>query len=380
MIRVAVLAKARTGHGGTLLYTRSMLQALSRLPAGRYAFTVHTQADNPEYDGAGFPVVRLPAARRIAAGALLGRKLFAGADAVLAPIYSTALLASAAPFAFTLHDLQERHLPENFGLATRLWRHATNRLLTARAGRVICESNFVRDDIVRFLGAPAEKVAVIPAPPISELRDAVVDDARVDAVRTAHGLPRDYLFYPAQFWPHKNHRRLVDAFARIAAEFPSVDLVFTGKARDEHERVFARVRELGLGARVHHLGYVPSDHLAALYRGATAAVIPTLFESISIPVYEAFALGTPVCVSDVVALPDQVGDAALLFDPRSVDAIAATLQRMLREPGLRAELAARGRARMAAVDHASYAGRLAAVIDALARPCPAVAQLGRADG
>jgi glycosyltransferase involved in cell wall biosynthesis len=380
MIRVAVLAKARAGHGGTLLYTRSMLQALGRLPSERYAFTVHTQADNHEYDGAGFPVVHLPEPRQIVAGLVLGRKLFADADVVLAPIYSTALLASAAPFAFTLHDLQERHLPENFGLATRLWRHATNRLLTARAGRVVCESNFVRDDIVRFLGAPAEKVAVIPAPPISELRDAVLDDARVEAVRSAHGLPREYLFYPAQFWPHKNHLRLVDAFARIASEFPSVDLVFTGKARDEHARVFDRVRELGLAARVHHLGYVPADDLAALYRGATAAVIPTLFESISIPVYEAFALGTPVCVSNVVALPDQVGDAGLLFDPRSVDDMAATLRRLLAEPELRAELVARGRARMAAVDHASYARRLAGVIDALARPQPAVTDLSRADG
>ena len=379
MLTIGILAMARQGHGGTLLYTRSMIEALLRLAPERHALVLYTQADNHEYDAAGVRVERLPSPARIVLTALSGRRLFEAVDVVIAPIYSTVLLASARPFAFTLHDMQERYLPENFSLATRIWRHLTNKLLTARAGRVICESAFVRSDIVRFLGVAADKVAVIPAPPVSELREREPDAAAIERVRAKYGLPPIYLFYPAQFWPHKNHRRLVEAFVRIAADHPQAHLVLTGKKRDEFDRVFERVRELGLGDKVKHIGYVEQEDLGALYGGATLAVIPTLFESISIPVYEAFALGTPVCVSNVVAIPDQVGDAAVLFDPRSVDDIAAKTSLVLGDAGLRATLVERGRTRMAAIDHGHYAQQLLGVIDGLAgRPAPAP-QLTRAE-
>ena len=83
-------------------------------------------------------------------------------------------------------------------------------------------------------------------------------------------------------------------------------------------------------------------------RSATVAAIPTLFESISIPVYEAFSVGTAVCASNVVALPEQIGDAGLLFDPESADEIAAAISRLLGDPALRRTLVERGFQRMTA--------------------------------
>jgi glycosyltransferase involved in cell wall biosynthesis len=367
MRNIGILALARQRNGGTLLYTRSMIEALRGLSARDYRFTIHTTLDNHEYDDLGLPIVRLASPARIALGRLTGREVFAQEDAILAPIYSTILLATRLPFAFTLHDLQEKHFPQHFGLATRAWRHLTNRLLTSRAACIVCESDFVRRDICRHFGVPDARIAVVPAPPVTLLRDSRPEPAAVDAVRRKYGLPAQYVFYPAQFWPHKNHRRLVEAFARIAPRHPDCALVLTGKQRDEYERVFARVNELGLQSRVRHIGYVEQSELAALYCGATVAAIPTLFESISIPIYEAFALGTPVCASNVVALPEQVGDAGLLFDPLSVDAIAASIERLLDDPELRRQLAQRGQRRVAAVTHEGYGRRLADIIDALVR-------------
>ena len=223
----------------------------------------------------------------------------------------------------------------------------------------------MRGDIVSHFGVSASKIAVVPAPPVSMLRDSRLDDEALVAVRRKFALPERYVFYPAQFWPHKNHRRLVEAFALLTPRFPDCTLVLTGKPRDEYERVFARVRELGLEARVRHIGYVEQAELAALYRCATVAAIPTLFESISIPVYEAFSVGTPVCVSNIVALPEQVGDAGLLFDPLSVEDIASTVGRLLDDSALRQQLIERGARRIASITHDSYAHSLAEVIDSL---------------
>ena len=114
-----------------------------------------------------------------------------------------------------------------------------------------------------------------------------------------------------------------------------------------------------------HIGYVETSELAALYRCATVAAIPTLFESISIPVYEAFSIGTAVCATNVVALPEQIGDAGLLFNPLSVEDIADKLGTLLACPALRAELAERGLRRIESVNHDGYAQRLAELVDSM---------------
>ncbi|MEQ1807488.1 MAG: glycosyltransferase family 1 protein, partial [Burkholderiaceae bacterium] len=207
--------------------------------------------------------------------------------------------------------------------------------------------------------------AVIPAPPIASLRDSRLDDAGLDAVRDKFKLPPRYVFYPAQFWPHKNHLRLVEAFAKVAEAHPGCALVLTGKERNKFDEVFERVRELGLSSRVLHIGYVETSELAALYRCATVVAIPTLFESISIPVYEAFSVGTAVCASNVVALPEQIDDAGLLFDPLSVDDIADKIGALLADPALRGRLIERGLRRITSINHDGYALQLAELIDSM---------------
>ena len=365
MIKVAILALARQRNGGTLPYTRSMVEALRRLPPHDFRLTLYTAFDNHEYDDLGVPLVRLPSSLALVAARLAGRDPFEDHDAVIAPIYSTILLATRRPFAFTLHDLQEKHFPEYFTFATRVWRHVTNRLLTARAAVIVCESNFVQNDIVTYFGVPSSRIEVVPAPPVSALRDVDVDADQAAATRKKFNLSSQFVFYPAQFWPHKNHLRLVEAFARVARTHPECELVLTGQERDEYARVFARVRALGLTARVRHIGYVDRHDLAALYACATLVAVPTLFESISIPIYEAFSIGTAVCASNVVALPEQVGDAGLLFDPLSIEDLAAKMESLLADPPLRQRLIERGFHRISSVTPDIYAARLARVIGTL---------------
>ena len=362
MINIGILAVARQRNGGTLLYTLSMIEALNQLPPNSHRLVVFTSPDNDEYDSLGLPIVRVRAPLTVFMQSLLGSNPFAGIDVILAPVHSAILLVCGRPFVFTLHDMQERYYPQYFSLTVRIWRRLINWTLTTRAQRVICESTFVQKDIVRFIGIQADKVLVIPAPPITTLRDDVGDEVSLTAVRQKFDLPKSYVFYPAQFWPHKNHLRLVEAFRLVLREHPDCALVLTGKERDEFQRVFDRVRELGMLGNVRHIGYVERSELAALYRCATAAVIPTLFESISIPVYEAFSVGTPVCASNVVALPEQIGDAGLMFDPNSTTDIAEKICALLADPALRSRLVARGQQRIASITHAQYAQRLASIV------------------
>jgi glycosyltransferase involved in cell wall biosynthesis len=362
MSRVGILAVSLPRYGGTYQYTLAMIEALRHLP--EHDYTIFTSVHNDAYD-LGLPLVRLPPpalAAALVAGAAAGLAsrvgLFSEVDKVIAPIYSTYLLASSRPFAFTLHDLQDKHMPQNFTALQRAWRNSTNFLLTRAAARIICESSHVESDIRAFFPAAAHKVRVIAAPPLTTFSKLSIPAPLQSETVGRLQLPAQYLFYPAQFFPHKNHLRLIDAFAQVSARYPNCQLLLTGRPIHDYDKVVARIRERGLSGLVRLLGHLGEMDLAVLYKAATVVVIPTLFESISIPVYEAFTLGTPVCVSNVVALPEQVGDAAVLFDPYSVEDMAQRICATLADPQLRQELVERGRRRIAGMTMQRYAGQL----------------------
>jgi glycosyltransferase involved in cell wall biosynthesis len=152
--------------------------------------------------------------------------------------------------------------------------------------------------------------------------------------------------------------RLIDAFREVVAEVPELKLVLTGKKRDEYQTVMSAIDRFGLSEQVCHLGYVEQDDLHAIYRLATALVMPSLFESVSIPIYEAFQVGTPVAASGIFAISEQVGDAGLLFDPISVTSIKQAILKIVRDPEAARLLAKRGRDRMLAMTPERYGAQL----------------------
>jgi glycosyltransferase involved in cell wall biosynthesis len=186
-------------------------------------------------------------------------------------------------------------------------------------------------------------------------------------VKAKYALPEAFLFYPARFWRHKNHLKLLEAFARISGAHPDVHLVFTGDDRPFSRVVRRKIEELGLSSRVLVLGCVDYGDLPALYRLSRMLVLPTLFESISIPIYEAFALKVPVCCSNKVGLPEQVGEAAVLFDPEAPEDIADKVISLLKDDALRERLALSGYERISHFDHEGYARGLREVLERASR-------------
>jgi glycosyltransferase involved in cell wall biosynthesis len=360
--KLGVVVLARPENGGTYQYALSTLQAL-RHTSG-FDITLYGDPSDPELVKTGHPIAPFSESRQRQLTALaahqIGVKLtdpFAAEDMLLAPIYSLTLLHTEKPFAYTLHDLQEKHYPENFSIWQRAWRHQIHARLLRRARRVICESRYVRTDIVRYFGVDERRIAVIAAPPQDQFQSEM-DAQQLEAARERMGLPGRFLFYPAQFWPHKNHMRLVEAFRGVVNEIDDVSLVLTGKKRDEYEAVMSAVVRLGLTEKVHHLGFVEQRDLQAAYQLATALVMPSLFESVSIPIYEAFQVGTPVIASSVVAIPEQVGDAGLLFDPTSVTSIRDGILKLLKDPESARQIGRNGRTKMLAMTPAGYGAQL----------------------
>lgn len=253
-----------------------------------------------------------------------------------------AFAQTAVPALFNPHDLQHVHLPEYFSKDEIERREALYGDACRSAVAIVTASEFVRRDLVDHFGLPADKIHVIGwGSPTHAYERPDGFDAR-DALRR-FGLEPGYAVYPAQTWPHKNHLRLLDSLRLVRdRDGIKIPLVCSGALTEHWSVLRRRVDELSLADQVWFLGRISEADLVALYRAAGFMIVPTLFEAASFPVLEAFAEGLAVACSNVAALPEQVGDAGLLFDPRDDEAIAAALHRLHTDDSLRRELSRRG--------------------------------------
>lgn len=154
--------------------------------------------------------------------------------------------------------------------------------------------------------------------------------------------PDKYIFYPAQFWKHKNHINLIRAVEILKNEIESIQLVLVGSEKNNLNEIKRYIANAGLENNVTILGFVDNENIIYLYRHAVAMIMPSYFGPTNIPPLEAMALGCPVAVSDKYAMPEQVGDAGLLFDPDSPSEIADCILRLWTDEALREELRQRG--------------------------------------
>jgi glycosyltransferase involved in cell wall biosynthesis len=259
--------------------------------------------------------------------------------------YFAAPLRSRVPVVTTIHDVIPLVLPAYRGSArVRAYMYLVSRAVR-RARLVLTDSEAAKRDIVATLGLPAERVRVIHLAVSPGHRP--LDDGTLAAVRKKYQLPDQFVFYLGGLDARKNVERLILAWEKLT-DIPHL-LVIAGDAYREgplYPPLRRLVRERRLQRRVAFVGPVPDDG-ATLMAAATAFVFPSTYEGFGIPPLEAMACGTPVACSNASSLPEVVGDAALTFDPLSVDAIAASLRQLLTDEDLRHNLRARGRERAA---------------------------------
>jgi PAS domain S-box-containing protein len=278
------------------------------------------------------------------------------------------------PYVMAVHDLQHRlqpEFPEVSADGEWEYREYLFRNGCRYATLIIADSNVGKEDILNFYGAygvTADRVKVLPYLPATYLAVDVSETER-QRVRAIYDLPDRYLFYPAQFWPHKNHARIVQALGLLKTDYRiDAPIVFCGSLDGEiTERTYNEVMSLGSGlgmeSEIHYLGYVPDEDMSSLYAGAVALVMPTFFGPTNIPVLEAWALGCPVLTSDIRGIREQVADAALLADPRSVKSIAEGIYRLWTDKNLRRILTDAGRRRLSSYTADDFRSRLVEIVE-----------------
>ena len=263
------------------------------------------------------------------------------------------------PAVVTVHDLIHLRFPvrRRHPLAP-LYARLMLRLAVRRAKRLITVSESTRRDLVERLGAPPDRIRVIPngvgAPFGPADPPGVVDPALHE-----HGVSRPYFLFVGNPLPHKNIARLLEAFAGLPP--PLGRLVLVGIPPAARPYVDGLCAAPGLGARVRILAPVPAVDLARLYRGATLVVCPSLWEGFGLAALEAMACGAPVVAANRGGLPEVVGDAGLLVDPTDVDALRGAMYTLAGQEPLRAALRARGLTRARAFSWRHVAEATAAV-------------------
>jgi len=299
-----------------------------------------------------------------------------GTEAMFYPAYSDAAFRVRVPAIATVHDLNHRFYDEfpeirAYGEYERRERFFSN--VARSAETVLVESQTGKEDLLSCYpdsGIEEERVVVLPMLP-SRAATRPTSPDELEAVQRRYGLPEDFLFYPAQFWPHKNHLRLIESLALLRdGHGLGPILVLVGSNRGSlRKRTFAdmmrRVVQLGLEQQVLYLGHVSDQDLAALYDLSSALVMPTFFGPTNIPILEAFLRGRPVVTSDIRGLRDQSEGGAVLVDPRSPPAMAAGIRTVLTDTGRRNELVAKGREVAGSYGPKEYGKILSAALSAV---------------
>jgi glycosyltransferase involved in cell wall biosynthesis len=251
---------------------------------------------------------------------------------------------SAAPLVLTVHDICYTTNPEWFSsrdlrvLSTMVPRSIR------KAAHVITDSQDARRQIIEHYRVPATKISAIPIGAGAGAEPIALDAAREELSALGLNLDRPFILAVGNLQPRKNLVRLLDAFGELVAHRGhDIDLVIVGPRRYRAHEIISAAGSVT--DRVHFTGYVTDRQLAAFYRCSTVFVLPSLYEGFGLPALEAMAQGVPIACSDAGALPEVCGDAAIMFNPKSVESIAAAVERILGDAELRRRLSLAGTAR-----------------------------------
>lgn len=249
-------------------------------------------------------------------------------------------LTVEVPYITTVWDLQHRLQPCFPEVSrNRAWDNRERMFSAAlrRASLVIAGTQAGQEEIERFYDVPRERIRLLPHPTPQFLDK--VEPARPDLP----DLKGDFIFYPAQFWPHKNHFALIEALHLLRQrDGLPISLVLTGSDMGNLPFLRAMIERRGLSSAVRVLGFVSREQLVWLYRHALALTYVTYFGPENLPPLEAFAAGCPVIASDVSGAREQLGDAAFLVNPRRPEQIADAVKTLHFDLNLRNQLVERG--------------------------------------
>ena len=281
-------------------------------------------------------------------------------DVWIFPSHEALTYQVPVPSLAAMHDLMHRYecrFPEvSDHNNNREWAYSN---ICKQTKGLLVDSRVGKQQVVESYGIAPEKIHVFPFVPPKY----IYTKHTPDGFEKRYTLPSKFIFYPAQFWEHKNHKGLIEAAALLKDTIPDLHLVFVGSKKEGYQGIRELVEKLKLTRSIHFLGYVPDIDMPELYRRARAMIMPTFLGPTNIPPLEAIALGCPVAVSDIYGMPKQIGNAALYFNPSLPQEIANIIERLWKDDALCAELSKRGLLRSAQWNQSHFNERLQKIIE-----------------
>ncbi len=285
----------------------------------------------------------------------------------LGPYY----LTMEVPYITTVWDLQHRlqpHFPEVSSEGEWNGRENFYSTLLQRSAFILVGTSAGKTEVERFYQIPPERIKILPFPTLDFTLNASEGSNKV--IFEKYNIPDKYLFYPAQFWAHKNHANLLLAVKFLRDKYNLVfPVVFSGSDRGNQQYIKQLADELDLSEQVYFLGFVPQEDLVSLYRHAFALTFVTFFGPDNLPPLEAFALGCPVIASKVTGAEEQLGDAALLVDPKDPEHIASAIKLLWDDRHQRQKLIERGLERAMKWTGEDYVKGVFSILDELESIC-----------
>lgn len=266
------------------------------------------------------------------------------------------------PVISVIHDIR-RLIFSKKDMNTRLIRYYT-KCLVENSTLVVVTSVFIKEKLIEHYRLPESKIRVLFSIPDLQV-NTEVSRAFLDRARKKYNLPSRFLFFPSTIVDIKNHSRLVKAIKTLKDRGVQVNLILVGTVGQKHvfEELVAEISLLGLSKTVRYLGFVSEEEKIALFRLATCLIMPSIGESFSIPIWEAFYSGCPVASSNMYDMPEQVEDAGLLFDPLNMEDMADKIHKMWTDENLRKELVRKGYKRVQGLTLENYAKQWENIID-----------------
>lgn len=226
------------------------------------------------------------------------------------------------------------------------------------AGGILVDSAVGKKQVQESYNVDETKIHILPYVPSGH----IYQPQKNDQFDKRYLLPQKFIFYPAQFWDHKNHKRLIRVISKLKPQISNIKLVLAGAKNKGYKSIIRIVEELNLSDTVLFMGFVPDQEIPEFYKRARALVMPTFFGPTNIPPLEAFVLGCPVAISNIYGMPEQVGDAALLFDPLSEDSIAEVIKKLWIDDVLCEKLRSRGLEKSRLWDQEHFNSRLIEIV------------------
>ena len=240
----------------------------------------------------------------------------------------------------TVHDLSFVRVPDAAAPSLKRYLDYVVPRSVKRAAHILADSAATKADLIDLYGLSGSKITVLLSGVDRRFQRSI---NQLSTIRSKYQVgERNYIFTIGTVQPRKNYIRLIQALAQLRHRGYDVDLVIAGGRGWLEDPIYMTIIETSMQDHVHMIGFVDEEDLPTLYSGAVCVAFPSLYEGFGFPVLEGMACGTPVITSNVSSLPEVAGDAALMVDPYSIDAIADAIQRMLDDSELRASMIAAG--------------------------------------